>query len=92
MSDIIVTTKMPILALRGLTVFPQQTVHFDVGRIKSALALEWAMKHDQTLFLTPQKDMSVDDPGLKDLYSIGTVVRVKQILKSQGENIRVLVT
>ena len=92
MSDIIVTTKMPILALRGLTVFPQQTVHFDVGRIKSALALEWAMKHDQTLFLAPQKDMSVDDPGLKDLYSIGTVVRVKQILKSQGENIRVLVT
>ena len=92
MSDIILTTNMPILALRGLTVFPDQTIHFDVGRIKSALALECAMKHDQILYLVPQKDISVDDPGLKDLYSVGTVVRVKQILKSQGENIRVLVT
>ena len=92
MSDIIVTTKMPIMALRGLTIFPEQTVHFDVGRIKSALALERAMKHDQIIYLVPQKDISVDDPGLRDLYSVGTVVRIKQILKSQGENIRVLVT
>ena len=92
MNDIIVTTKMPVLALRGLAIFPEQTVHFDVGRIKSALALEWAMKHDQTLFLVPQKDVSVDDPRLKDFYNIGTVVKVKQILKSQGDNIRVLVT
>jgi len=92
MSDTIITAKMPILALRGMTVFPDQTVHFDVGRIKSALALEWAMKHDQTLLLAPQKDISEDDPGLKGLYPIGTVAKVKQILKSQGENIRVLVT
>ena len=92
MTDIIVTTKMPILALRGLTVFPDQTVHFDVGRIKSALALEWAMKHDQTIYLVPQKDINEDDPGLKDLYAVGTVAKVKQILKAQGENIRVLVT
>ncbi len=92
MNDIIITSKMPILALRGLAVYPEQTVHFDVGRIKSALALEWAMKHDQTLFLAPQKDIAEDDPGLNGLYPIGTVVRVKQILKSQGENIRVLVT
>ena len=92
MSDIIVTTKMPVLALRGMTVFPEQTVHFDVGRMKSALALEKAMKQDQTIFLAPQKDISVDDPRLQDLYPIGTVVKVKQILKSQGENIRVLVT
>ena len=92
MSDIIVTTKMPVLALRGMIVFPEQTVHFDVGRMKSALALEKAMKQDQTIFLAPQKDISVDDPRLQDLYPIGTVVKVKQILKSQGENIRVLVT
>ena len=92
MSDIIVTTKMPVLALRGMTVFPEQTVHFDVGRVKSALALERAMKQDQILFLAPQKDISNDDPGLFDLYPIGTVAKVKQILKSQGENIRVLVT
>ena len=83
---------MPILALRGLAVFPEQTIHFDVGRPKSIRALEVAMKQDQTLFLIPQKDMQVDDPRLIDLYSIGTVVKVKQILKTQGENLRVLVT
>ncbi len=84
--------KMPILALRGLAIFPEQTVHFDVGRPKSIHALDAAMKQDQTLFLIPQKDMLVDDPRLIDLYSIGTVVRVKQVLKTQGENLRVLVT
>jgi len=83
---------MPVLALRGMTVFPEQTVHFDVGRMKSALALEQAMKHDQVLYLVPQKDISQDDPGLSGLYTVGTVAKIKQILKSQGENIRVLVT
>ncbi len=84
--------KMPVLALRGLAVYPAQTVHFDIGRVKSALALENAMKHNQTLFLVPQKDILEDDPGLIGLFSVGTVVRVKQIFKSQGDNIRVLVT
>ena len=84
--------KMPILALRGLAVFPDQTVHFDVGRSKSVRALEAAMKQDQTMLLIPQKDMMIDDPKLIDLYSIGTVARVKQVLKTQGENLRVLVT
>ena len=84
--------KLPVLALRGMSIFPEQTVHFDVGRLKSALALEHAMKHDQVLFLVPQKDILVDDPGLKDLHAIGTVVKVKQILKTQGDNVRVLVT
>ena len=84
--------KLPVLALRGLTVFPDQTVHFDVGRAKSVLALEAAMKADQTLFLVPQKDLLVDDPKLADLYSIGTVAKVKQVLKTQTENLRVLVT
>lgn len=84
--------KLPILALRGLTVFPDQTVHFDVGRAKSVLALEAAMKVDQTIFLVPQKDLLVDDPKLADLYPIGTVAKVKQVLKPQSENLRVLVT
>ena len=91
MNQLIGPKKMPILALRGLTVFPEQTVHFDVGRIKSARALEEAMKRDQILFLAPQKDILHDDPGVGDLYPVGTVVRVKQVLKSHGENIRVLV-
>ena len=92
MNEIMITGKMPILALRGITVFPEQTVHFDVGRLKSALALENAMKKDQILFLVPQKNISEDDPGLNGLYPIGCVAKIKQILKSQGENIRVLVT
>lgn len=92
MNEVHNTEKMPILALRGIAVFPEQTVHFDIGRVKSALALEAAMKKDQTLILIPQKDILNDDPGLADLYPIGTVVKVKQILKSQGDNIRVLVS
>ena len=92
MTETFYAGKMPILALRGLAVFPDQTVHFDVGRKKSVLALDAAMKADQTLLLIPQKDILVDDPKLIDLYSIGTVCRVKQVLKTQGENLRVLVT
>ena len=92
MSETIYAGKMPILALRGLAVFPEQTVHFDVGRMKSVLALEAAMKQDQLILLIPQKDLMVDDPGYADLYPIGTVATVKQVLKSQGENLRVLVT
>jgi len=92
MSELYVSGKMPVLALRGIAVFPEQTVHFDIGRVKSALALEAAMKQDQTLILVPQKSIVDDDPDLKQLYSIGTVVKIKQILKSQSDNIRVLVT
>ena len=92
MTETLYAGKMPILALRGLAVFPDQTVHFDVGRSKSIRALEAAMKQDQTLLLIPQKDMTIDDPKLIDLYQIGTVAKVKQVLKAQGENLRVLVT
>ncbi len=92
MTETLYAGKMPILALRGLAVFPDQTVHFDVGRPKSVKALDAAMKQDQTLLLIPQKDMLVDDPKLIDLYSVGTVAKVKQVLKTQGENLRVLVT
>ncbi len=91
MTEQIYSGRMPVLALRGLAVFPEQTVHFDVGRVKSAMALEYAMKHNQTLILVPQKNILEDDPGLNGLYPIGTVVRVKQVLKAQNENIRVLV-
>ena len=92
MSEMIYAGKMPVLALRGLAVFPEQTVHFDVGRVKSALALEEAMKGDQMLLLIPQKNILDDDPGYSGLFAIGTVVKVKQILKAQNDNIRVLVT
>ena len=92
MIENITTGNLPVLALRGLAVFPDQTVHFEVGRKKSVLALEEAMKGDQNLLLIPQRDITVDDPGLEDLYSIGTVAKIKQILRPQGETIRVLVT
>ena len=92
MSEMIYAGKMPVLALRGLAIFPEQTVHFDVGRVKSALALEEAMKGDQMLLLIPQKNIVDDDPGYSGLFTIGTVVKVKQILKAQNDNIRVLVT
>ena len=92
MSVEVLSGQMPILALRGLAVFPDQTVHFDIGRPKSVKALETAMKGNQILFLIPQKDIVEDDPKPEGLYSVGTVVRVKQVLKNQGENLRVLVT
>ena len=92
MSEKFTGGRLPVLALRGLAIFPQQTVHFDIGRVKSALALEDAMKRDQVLMLVPQKDILVDDPTEADLFPVGTIVQVKQILRSHGENIRVLVT
>ena len=92
MSQELSIKTLPILALRGIAIFPEQTIHFDIGRAKSTLALEAAMKADQTLLLIPQKDILNDDPLLDDLYPVGTVVKVKQVLKSHNENIRVLVT
>ena len=92
MSEQLISGKLPVIALRGLTIFPDQTVHFDVGRPKSVQALDAAMKKDQNIFLVPQKDIVNNDPGLEDLYAIGVVAKVKQVLKTQGENLRVLVT
>ena len=92
MSEVVMSGNMPVLALRGLVVFPEQTIHFDIGRVKSALALEAAMKGNQTLLLIPQKDIVDDDPGLEQLFPMGTVVQVKQILKAHHDNVRVLVT
>ena len=92
MSEKLISGEMPVLALRGLAVFPDQTVHFDIGRPKSILALETAMKGNQRLLLVPQKNILDDDPGIADLYSVGTVVQVKQVLRHQGENLRVLVS
>ena len=92
MSEQLISGRLPVLALRGLAVFPDQTVHFDVGRVKSVKALEEAMKRDQNIMLIPQRDIMDNDPTLEDLYPIGTVVKVKQVLHAQGENLRVLVT
>ncbi len=82
---------LPLLPLRGLTVFPYMTLYFDVGREKSIRALEEAMINDQLIFLVAQKDASTDSPAEEDIYSIGTISKVKQLLKLQGDTIRVLV-
>ncbi len=92
MSEKLISGQLPILALRGLTVFPDQTVHFDIGRQKSLKALDAAMRGDQHIMLIPQKDIVADDPDVQGLYPVGTVAKVKQVLKNQGDNLRVLVS
>ena len=90
MDDRVIPGNMPILALRGLTVFPKQVVHFEVGRKKSMKAIERAMNDDNMILLMPQKDITTDDPSLSELCTIGTVARIKQVLKGQNNTIRVL--
>ncbi len=83
---------LPVVALRGLVVFPDMFIHFDVGREKSINAVQMAMKGDQKIFLAAQKDISVEDASVKDLYPIGVIADVKQILKIPGStNVRVSV-
>ncbi len=82
---------MPLIPLRGLAVFPNMVLHFDIGREKSILALERAMMLNQAIFLTAQKDAETDLPTVDDFYHVGTVARIKQMLKLPGDNIRVLV-
>lgn len=82
---------LPVLPLRGLTIFPYMVLHFDVAREKSIAALEEAMEQDQQIFLVSQKDVSIDAPEPDDLYRVGTISRIKQVLKLPGDNIRVLV-
>ena len=83
--------SLPMLPLRGLMVFPYMVLHFDVGRKRSVAALEQAMLGDQRVFLVAQRDMDVDDPNVDDIYHVGTIAMVKQVLKLPGDNIRVLV-
>ena len=85
------TDILPLLALRGLVVFPGMMLHFDVGRKKSILALNEAMAAEQTIFLVTQTDIANDDPDESQLYSTGVVAKVRQVLKLPGDNLRVLV-
>ncbi len=82
---------LPMLPLRGLMVFPYMVLHFDVGRKKSVAALEQAMLGDQRIFLVAQRDMDVDNPDVDDIYHVGTIATIKQVLKLPGDNIRLLV-
>ena len=85
------SVNMPLLALRGLVVFPKTVASFDVARKKSANALAAAMEKNRTLFVVTQKDFYAEDPTVNDLYSMGCVVRVKQVLKVSDSLVKVLV-
>ncbi|MBO8128574.1 MAG: endopeptidase La [Peptococcaceae bacterium] len=82
---------LPMLPLRGVLVVPYMVIHLDVGREKSVKAIEEAMIHDRIIFLATQKEAQTDDPGVDDIYRVGTVAEVKQLLKLPGGTIRVLV-
>ena len=82
---------MPVIALRGLTVFPNVLIHFEVARDISIKALEEAMTAGSPVFLVGQKDISVDAPGKDALYAVGTISNVRQILRMPGDNVRVMV-
>ena len=83
--------EIPLLPLRGLIVFPSMVLHLDVGRDKSIAALERAMLDDQFVFLAAQKKTSIDEPKIEDIYQIGTLAKVKQMLKLPNGTLRVLV-
>lgn len=83
--------NIPVLPLRGLVVFPKMMLHFDVGRKKSAEAIAKAMNEDQMIFLTSQKDASVSDPKIDDIYSVGVVCKIVQVLKQPDDITRVVV-
>lgn len=84
--------KVPIVALRGMAVLPGMQLHFDVNRQMSIEAIENAMENDQLVLLLTQKDPDTEVPGQEDLFSVGTIALVKQIIKLPGNVIRVLVT
>lgn len=84
--------RMPVLPLRGISVFPGTMLTFDVERSASTAALHLAMNKDQIIFLTAQKDATKEEPKEKDLYRVGTVCKIKQILRTPGsKTVRVLV-
>lgn len=85
------TLIVPLLPLRGLLVYPTMVLHLDVGREKSVQALEKAMMEDNTIFLTTQKEIAIDEPNKEDIYEIGTLTKIKQMLKLPNGTIRVLV-
>ena len=85
------TVELPVMPLRGLVLFPNMVLHFDVGRKKSLTALEQAMMEQQRIFLVSQKNDETEDPDWPDLCRVGTVAEIRQVMNLPGENVRVLV-
>src|SRR5690554_2226312 len=86
-----ITRRIPLLPLRGLLVYPSMVLHLDVGRDKSVKALEYAMVDDHTIVLCSQSEVNVEDPTRDDIYRVGTIAKIRQMLKLPNGTIRVLV-
>ena len=84
--------SLPMIALRGLTVLPEMVIHFDVSRDKSLKAIEKAMEGNQKLFLSTQKSIEIMDPTIDDVYQIGCIASIKQVVKLPKNNIRILIS
>ena len=83
--------KMPAVALRGTVIVPGMVAHFDVSRAKSIKAVEEAMMDEQKIFLVAQKDVEQENPDIEDLFKIGIIAEVKQVIKLQNNIVRILV-
>lgn len=82
---------LPLIPLRGISIFPNMIIHFDVGREKSKAAIEAAMENQTDIFLVTQKDYEIEEPEINDIYDIGTICKIKQVIKLPNNVIRVLV-
>ncbi|MBQ7705121.1 MAG: endopeptidase La [Selenomonadaceae bacterium] len=91
MVNVVNRLRLPLVPLRGVTVFPNMIMHLDVGRESSIKALEAAMVEDRKIFLVTQKNLDLDSPGREDLYEVGTVSEVRQVIKIPDGNVRILV-
>ncbi|MDV4150922.1 endopeptidase La [Clostridium sp. AL.422] len=89
MSEKFVT--LPLIPLRGISIFPNMIIHFDVGREKSRAAIEAAMANQTEIFLSTQKDYEIEEPEFDDIFEVGTICNIKQIIKLPNDVIRVLV-
>ena len=83
--------KLPMVALRGMVVMPEMAVHFDISRKKSIEAIQQAMKEEQQIFLSAQKSVEIEDPGQDDVYEVGTIASIRQIVKLPKQIVRVMV-
>ena len=82
-------TRIPAIALRGMTILPGMIAHFDISRDKSIKAVEAAMNDNQHIFLVTQRDAEIDNPKIADLFEVGIVAEIKQVIKLQNNIMRV---
>lgn len=86
-----ITIVMPAIALRGMSIMPGMIAHFDISRDRSLKAVEESMQADQKIFLVTQRDVDVEEPMQSDLYEMGIVAEIKQVVKLQNDVVRILI-